>query len=354
MLDLVGLTDQVADVSRLLTYRNAILTLVLGGVSAVMAQALGIAAPFLTGPAFVVTLAALAGMKTEVPDALRDFCMLLLGIGIGADVTPEVLKAAMSWPVSFLALAIVMYLTIRLNALLFARIFRFPEAEATVAAVPGLLSYTIAIAEDKGMNVARVSLIQTLRVMLLTLLVPPVMGLIPKGDIPAADVVSMGYGWILILLVAGAAFAWILRRRHVPAAIFLAGFAVSAATHLSGISPGVLPDWIGLSAFAVIGTLIGSRFRGVGFADLKASLLAGVGMTVLASLIALAGGAVVALILGLPAEALFISFAPGGLEVMIALAAQMGVDGTFVAAHHIARLLILMALVPLLLRGLRT
>ncbi|MGB0902425.1 AbrB family transcriptional regulator [Halocynthiibacter sp.] len=339
--------------TKLSDIRDTGLTLLIGGVSAVIADLLGIAAPYLTGPALMVTFAALAGLRTHVPDLLRDFCMLILGIGIGAGVTPEVIQAAAAWPVSFLALVAVLFLTIKLNVMLFSRLFRFSRAEATVAAVPGLLSYTIAIAEDKGMNVARVSLIQTLRVMLLTLLVPPVMGLIPKGDAAPQDTVIMGYAWILVLIVVGLGVAWLLRRKNIPAAVFLAGFVVSAISHLTETTPGTLPSWIGLSAFAVIGTLIGSRFQGVSMADLKGAIIAGLAMTLVASLIALAGGAAVAMLLGLPTEALFISFAPGGLEVMIALAAQMGVDGTFVAAHHIARLLILMVLIPVLLRGLQ-
>ncbi len=336
-----------------LTFRDTALTLAIGGASAIAFEALGFAAPYLTGPALMVTLAALAGLRTHVPNWLRDACMLILGVGIGAGVTPDVIRAAMAWPISFLALAGVLFLTIRLNVLLFSRMFHFSQAEATVASVPGLLSYTIAIAEDKGLNVARVSLVQTLRVMLLTLVVPPVMGLIPQGvaEQTVPEVMTLPYVGVLLVLAAG--LAWFLRRSGVPAAIFLAGFTVSALTHLTEATPGELPVWLGLSAFAMIGTLIGSRFQGVSFTALRESLLAGLAMTLISSLVALTGGVLVAVILGLPPQALFISFAPGGLEVMIALAAQMGVDGTFVAAHHIARLLILMALVPLLLRGLK-
>ena len=340
--------------SDLPTARDTILTLAIGGASGLVFQSLGISAPFLTGPALMVTLAALFGLHTHVPDRLRDMCMLVLGVGVGAGVTPDVIQAALTWPISFLALTLVLFLTIHLNVLLFSKVFNFSKAEATLASVPGLLSYVIAIAEDKGVSVTRVSLVQTLRVMLLTLAVPPVMRLIPHASVTiTAPPETLGYGITALLLISGAGFAWVLRRRNIPAAIFLAGFTVSAVSHLTNATPGQLPTWLGLSAFCIIGTLIGSRFKGVTLTALRESLLAGLTMTFVASLIALIGGTVVALLLNLSPEALFISFAPGGLEVMIALAAQMNVDSTFVAAHHIARLLILMALVPVMLRGLK-
>jgi len=41
-----------------------------------------------------------------------------------------------------------------------------------------------------------------------------------------------------------------------------------------------------------------------------------------------------------------IAFAPGGLETMAAMSVILGIDPTFVATHHIARLLMLTVIVP--------
>lgn len=327
------------------------ITIAIGAAGAGLFYALDFSAPFLTGPALCVTLLALTGVRTHVPVWLRDACFLILGIGIGAGVTPEVIGAALAWPISLGALAIVLVITLIANAALFHHVFGYKREVAMVASVPGLLSYTLALAEDKNLDVAKVSLVQTLRVLILTLIVPPMMGFFDAenaAQIGNAAVVS----WPLLglLVTVSLAVALFLKSRGAPAAFFLAGFFVSGFGHLTEIAPGAVPLPLSLAAFAVIGTLIGSRFRGVTLAALRDALMAGVVGTLLASVIALAGGVLVAELMDLPAAALFVAFAPGGLEVMIALAAQLGVEPTFVATHHTARLLILMALVPLMLR----
>jgi hypothetical protein len=57
----------------------------------------------------------------------------------------------------------------------------------------------------------------------------------------------------------------------------------------------------------------------------------------------------VAAAIGLTPTLLIVAYAPGGVEAMAAIAVQLGLAPAFVAAHHVARLLVLTLLVPLLL-----
>lgn len=333
------------------TQKDIFLTLVIGSAGAGLFYALAFPAPFLTGPALLVTIAALFGVQSTVPIYLRDGCLLVLGIGIGSEVTPDLIHAALAWPISLGALGVVLAATLWANAALFRRVFGFERTLASIASVPGLLSYTLALAEDKKVNVAKVSLVQTLRVLILTLIVPPMMGLFDAEELAqGTQVVEARWFVLTILITASVAVSLFLRHKGVPAAFFLAGFFVSGFGHLTELTPGAVPLPLSLAAFIGIGTLIGSRFKGVSLADLRAAIGAGAVGTLLASLIALGGGILVAEVLDMPAAALFVAFAPGGVEVMIALAVQLGVEPAFVATHHIARLLILMALVPIMLR----
>jgi uncharacterized membrane protein AbrB (regulator of aidB expression) len=65
--------------------------------------------------------------------------------------------------------------------------------------------------------------------------------------------------------------------------------------------------------------------------------------------VAAAGAVVAAEVVDLPAAALLLAFAPGGVEVMAALAVETGLEPAFVAAHHVFRLMLLSVLVPILL-----
>lgn len=329
--------------------RDVGLTLACGAAGAFGFSALGLPAPFLAGPALVVTLAVFAGLPADVPVFLRNTSFLLLGLGIGTGVTPEVLSAAAEWPLSFLALALVLVATILAGRALLQRAFGFDRDTATISAVPGLLSYVLSLASEKRVDLASVSLVQSIRVLLLTLVVPFAFGLFetPAPAAPPAEPLMAPLATLILFVAAGAA-GHLLHRIGVPAAYILAGLFLSAIGHLSGLTPGVLPRPLSLAAFLVVGSLIGSRFRGQSFTALRAIALAGVSSTLLATTLAAAGGVIVALLLDLPPSLVLVAFAPGGVEVMIAMSVQLGLDSTFVAAHHVARLMILMLILPIL------
>jgi uncharacterized membrane protein AbrB (regulator of aidB expression) len=48
-----------------------------------------------------------------------------------------------------------------------------------------------------------------------------------------------------------------------------------------------------------------------------------------------------------------LAFAPGGVEVMAAIAVETGLEPAFVAAHHVFRLIVLTVLVPVMIARLR-
>ena len=98
-----------------------------------------------------------------------------------------------------------------------------------------------------------------------------------------------------------------------------------------------------------MGCLIGTRFRGLDAAGFAGALAAGLASTLVACALAAGAAVLAAGIVGLPPAALLLAFAPGGVEVMAALAVETGLEPAFVAAHHVFRLLILSVLVPVFL-----
>jgi len=95
-----------------------------------------------------------------------------------------------------------------------------------------------------------------------------------------------------------------------------------------------------------LGALIGTRFSGVPLTQFLNGLSAGIAITVVAVVFAAMASVPVAWALGMPLVHVLVAFAPGGLETMIAMGAVLGVVPGFVAACHIARLLVLTVLLP--------
>ncbi|SES37793.1 hypothetical protein SAMN04490244_11387 [Tranquillimonas rosea] len=335
--------------SALRATRVAVLTLLVGGVGAAVFRALGFPAPFLAGPAVTVTTAILLGVRLAIPVPLGNACFLLLGIGIGSTVTPEVLQAAVTWPVSFVVMTMTLLTSLVANRTLLHRAFGFDPFSAMLAATPGHLSYVMGLSTELGSDVSRIAIVQSMRVLFLTVLVPALLALWGvEGDAVTTPTAPMTPLSALMLAAVSVAAAWGLARLNVPAAWLLGGMFVSGAAHATELAPGQLPSWLTLAAFTVMGSLIGTRFRGQSLVELRRNLLAGIGVTLVSCGVAAIGALMVARILDLSPALLLISFAPGGVEVMAAMSVQIGVEPTFVAAHHVFRLLILTAIIPLL------
>ncbi|PRY26687.1 hypothetical protein CLV78_101788 [Aliiruegeria haliotis] len=331
--------------------RDLGVTLALSGLGAGLFAVVGMPAPALTGSATAVTLAVLAGLPMRIPTWLRDLCFVTLGLNIGSSVTPDVLRAAATWPLSFAVLAVTLFCSLFASRAVLERGFGYDRTTATLASTPGHLGYVLGLTADMKADIVTISLVQSTRVLFLTLVVPLVVTLLfePTGAtvLPRSVVTPLSLG---LLYVAAFALGLVFLKLKLPAAFLLAGMAASAAGHLGEITPGRMPDALAVAALLVMGALIGTRFRGAGMVAFRNCILAGLCITGIALAFALLGATVVMATLGLPIDMLIVAFAPGGVEAMAAIAIQAGLDPTFVAAHHVARLALLTVMIPLLAR----
>lgn len=326
-------------------------TIAIGAVGAVLAYYLSFPIYVLTGPAIMVSMISLTGFKFAITPVVRDIAFLLIGIGIGAGVTSEATAAVLRWPLAIAALAVMLVAIILLCQFLLVRFFNFDRRSAVLAATPGHLSFVIGLGDALGLDVARVAVVQSIRLLALTLLVPLVAILfgvkLGTNILPAG--ISMQGVHLLGLIVVSVGAGMVLKRLNVPAAILIGAMITSGVFHALGLTPGVLPENIALPCFLVIGTMIGTRFSGISYLQLKNTLLAGLATTAVSISLTVMTALPIAYFLTIPTAHVVVAFSPGGLETMIAMGAVLGANPGFVAACHIGRLLLLPLLVPALL-----
>jgi len=89
-------------------------TIAIGAVGAVLAYYLSFPVYVLTGPAILVSMISLTGLKFAITPTVRDIAFLLIGIGIGAGVTSEATAAVLRWPLAIGALAVMLLVIILL------------------------------------------------------------------------------------------------------------------------------------------------------------------------------------------------------------------------------------------------
>lgn len=329
---------------------SALPTLAVAACGALAATAIGFPAPFLTGPAAAVAIANLAGLSCRLPNVLAATALVLIGMNIGAGVTPEVFETARRWPFSFVMLALSLVAIMSGSSLWLRRSRGYDRATALLTSAPGHLTFVMGLSTETNADIRRVALVQTLRVLTLTLIVPIFVSLFGAApSTAAADITVMSPAVIVVVFLLSVAIGRGLRKLKVPAALLIGAMLVSTAGHLTGIVEGAMPGWLAVPAFLIMGAMIGARFSGVTPAMLKQSLFAGVGVTVIAMTLAGMCAVVVIGMFDLPAGQVLIAFMPGGVEAMIAMAVILDADPTFVAAHHVARLFMLTFLVPLML-----
>ena len=336
--------------------RAPLITYAIAVLGAGLMLVLSFPAPFLTGPALAVTLAGLAGVKTEAfPTRLRDAVFVILGLTIGQGVTPDVLGAMQAWPITLAALAGSLFAIILLTPSILVKFWSMDASTAFLSSAPGHLSYVLGLSEGAKADLKTVSIVQSIRVLALTLLVPVAVTL--SGQLPeiAPEVPDETAVLPLLAMIVCAGLAgYILQRLRLPAAYLIGGMLISVVAHVTGLVSGVMNYWLAAAAFVALGALIGSRFSGVSWAQLRRAFSAGIFVTVFGVVLAGAFAVLAHWLTGMDLIAVLIAFAPGGLETMAAMSVVLGIDPTFVASHHVARLLMLTVIVPIfVLRGRR-
>ena len=331
-------------------WRPTFLALAIGAVGAVIATYIGLPAPALTGPSISVTIAGLFGLKLSVQNFVRDISFLVIGLSMGTSVTPEVYESAKQWPFSLMAVVAGVTSAFFVSQWALKRFYAYDAKSAVLASSPGHLSFVIGLGMDSGADIRMVAIVQSIRVLTLTLIVPM---LVVWSGLAGSDIVVptkfMSLFWVAMCLAAAALVGLGFKRLKIPAAFVLAGMIISLASHLTGLVEGHMPQWLTWPALMMLGSMIGTRFSGVSMAELKSAIGAGFAITLVGIAAAIGFAVLLAQFVDLPVAQLVVAFAPGGVEAMAAMAFALNLDPTFVATHHIARIFYLSFFVPLAL-----
>lgn len=308
---------------------------------------IGFPAPWLTGSAVAVTLASIMGVRSDIHPWLRNLAFVLIGIAMGSTITPEVFAAAATWWASFALLASTLVIMLWLCPLLLMRFWKLDRTTAFLSSSPGHLSFILGLSANTTANLPVVSIIQSIRVLMLTLVIPLIVTLLGYEPVklPSADSALPLEQFIGILGIS-VALSCIGDRYRLPTAYLLCGMFVAGLSHVTGMASGGLHPVIAMSSIIVMGAILGTRFSGVKLTDVLNAISAGLFVTLVVLLITAAAAVSFSNITGLPVAQLLIAFAPGGVEAMAALALMLDADPAFVAAHHAWRLVVLSVLVP--------
>jgi len=101
-----------------------------------------------------------------------------------------------------------------------------------------------------------------------------------------------------------------------------------------------------IGAQIVIGTIIGGRFVGATFEEVRRDLTLALFATIGMLLVAVAFAEIIVLAVGMPLSQAFLAFSPGGLTEMSLITLAMGQDVAFVSVTHIVRITVVIGIAP--------
>lgn len=332
-------------------------TLVIGAVGG---AALGLAkfpAGWLSGAIISVAIAALARRPVRVPRILGQCANIVLGISLGASVTPDSVARMGTWPASLAVLALAMACGSAVVVFYLHKVHDWDVLSALFASSPGGLSQALALAAETGADLRSVAMVQAMRVLVLSAGLPlcfaafGITGSRPVVNPAVATVASMEE--LAVLVVAAIVSGLIAYRLRFPGGLLVGAMAASGVLHATGLVKVNLPLPAAIVAFIVMGSIIGARFAGTDIWLLRRLTVVGLGALAVGTAVASVFAVAAALLLSLPVGDVVMAFAPGALEAMTTLAFALNLDPAYVGTHHIARLIFVSLVVPVVVHAIR-
>jgi membrane AbrB-like protein len=309
--------------------------------------ALHLPAGGLLGAMLAVAAASLAGRPMGAPHPLQSVIFMVMGSSVGAAATPSAVASLVRWPASLGLLIGATLLMYAAGYVVFRRAGGWDRVTALYASSPGALSAVMIMAQGEGADMSKVATAQVLRLAAITCASPLLLTRLQLQPAAAAIAVHSPLVWPLFALAV--VMGWKLAERlHWPSPAFLGPMAVSAVLHLTGVMALKTPQPVLTVASAAVGGLVGARFRGVQPKELlryfppAALSFSTMGAT------GVLGGLLAGHITGVGPAAGVLAFAPGSMDVLIAISLAIAASPAYVAAHHTVRLLLVLGVLPLL------
>ena len=278
--------------------------------------------------------------RAAVAAPVRPVALLFLGVGLGQTFTTSVLHAlalALPW---LIAAALLSIMVGALLARPFGRMAGTDSRTGYFSAVPGGVYVMAVLAQGAGVSVPAVTLAQTIRVMVVVVLFPPLITwLAPRGgagaffaERPAVDLLGLA-----MLMPAGVLAALLLRQLRFANPWMLGPCALVILLSAVEALPSGLPLWVINVAQIAMGAGLGQRMSKRFLLASRRLAIASVGSTLVLSAVLAVLAVLLGLVSGLPITACILGMAPGGMPEMTITAKALDLAVPLVLGFHLVR-----------------
>lgn len=313
--------------------------------------------PWLLGPIIACLIASLLGVRISGFPRTNTSMRIVLGVALGASLTPDLLSRMDAIGRSLLLVPPFMAVSAAIGFPYFRRFCGFDPATSFFAAMPGGLLDMLIFGQEAGGSLRMLSLVHATRLLMIVSALPFFLQYGLELDInqpPGNPVSSLSFSQAGFMLCAGLLGWFLAVRIGLPGAALLGPMIAAGLASQLGFITDRPPAEAILMAQLFVGLTIGVSYLGITVRELRQIILAAIGYVLILCVLS---GLVVAVAIKLnntaPLDAI-LAFSPGGQAEMAVLAIVAGADVAFVVTHHITRILTVTIGAPIVHRVLHT
>jgi hypothetical protein len=269
-------------------------------------------------------------------------CFVLVGILLGAVVTPDTLKGIAAWPLSVALLVIAAVCMMTATAFYLRVVHGWDPLSALLGASPGSMAQVMALSAEFKADVRGIAIVHVMRVLLIVLGLPAGLALFGSTVEPVVStrgVSDSSWFELVILVTVSTVVALAMLRVRFPGGLLFGAMAGSGFLHGLDLVRVSLPWWAGGAAVLTLGAVAGARFANTSPRTLLSYLGAAFGSFAVAVAVAAAFALIVVAFLPFRIADVIVAFAPGAQDTMMVLALALHLDPVYIGAHHLARFL---------------
>lgn len=291
----------------------------------------------------MIGTAALAWSRpVAVHPAGRPAALIVLGLAFGQTFSGPVLGALLGAMPAILGAGLLSIAAGVAAVPIFTRLAGTDARTGYFSAVPGGVIVMVVLAQRAGAAVPTVTLAQTVRVVVVVMLIPPLLTAVaPHGDsagflAPRLAVEPLGLG---VMLAVGLGAALALRRTGIANPWMIGPCLLAILAAAFGQLPSAVPPVLVDAAQVAMGMALGQRLTREFLLRSRRLLIASVLSSLFLCALCMALGLTLAWISGLPPAAVMLGLAPGGMPEMGVTAKALEVAVPLVMAFHLTRTL---------------
>lgn len=335
-------------------------TLIIAITGGVIAYLIHIPIPWLLGSMIAVLIASSLGLKLYWPSAIRDIAIVIVGYSIGLSFTKDAIMFILSQlPTIFLSTIVVISFCVGL-AFVISKLTQLDFPSVLIGSIPGGLSQMLLLGEEiKSINLSIVTFLQVSRLILIIIFVPLfVFSPFVATETPrtVTFIHSPMFRWgdlfpnILLFIPVVILSIFIARKIKLPTPFLVGPIFATAIIGLFGYIGPTLPSTLLDASQLMIGAYIGLLFD-LEQIEYKFKMMT---TAVASGALLLFGSWGLSLLLSYVKDISFstsaLSLAPGGMDQMGIIAAEIHADLSIVAGYQLFRLFFIFFVVPPLLR----